>query len=227
VNTTLITGAGRGIGLSTARAFIAAGWRVLALDKQFGPEIAGKRVDFDLRNSGAIASLIEDLGEIHTLVNNAAVLYCDPFEAIPEEHRREILTVNLEAPAALIAALAPQMRQRRSGRIVNVSSVSAFTGHPDLWYGLTKAAILNLTKSWAKSLGPHGVLINAVAPGPTRTLMYEQLPETRRNDVMRAVYSGRVCEPEEVAASILWLGSESPEYINGVTLDVNNGSYPR
>jgi 3-oxoacyl-[acyl-carrier protein] reductase len=200
---------------------------VLALDKQFGPEIAGKRVDFDLRNSGAIASLIEDLGEIHTLVNNAAVLYCDPFEAIPEEHRREILTVNLEAPAALIAALAPQMRQRRSGRIVNVSSVSAFTGHPDLWYGLTKAAILNLTKSWAKSLGPHGVLINAVAPGPTRTLMYEQLPETRKNDVMRAVYSGRVCEPEEVAASILWLGSESPEYINGVTLDVNNGSYPR
>jgi NAD(P)-dependent dehydrogenase (short-subunit alcohol dehydrogenase family) len=227
VNTALITGAGRGIGLATAHAFIAAGWRVLALDKQFGREITGERVEFDLRNLEAIPLLMEKLGEIHTLVNNAAVLYCDPFDAIPEDHRREILTVNLEAPAALIAALAPQMRQRRSGRIVNVSSVSAFTGHPDLWYGLTKSAILNLTKSWAKAIGPYGVVVNAVAPGPTRTPMYEQLPQSRKDDVMRAVYSGRVCEPAEVAASILWLGSESPEYINGVTLDVNNGSYPR
>jgi 3-oxoacyl-[acyl-carrier protein] reductase len=227
VNTALITGAGRGIGLATARAFVAAGWRVLALDKQFGPEIVGERVDFDLRNSGAIPSFIEAIGEIHTLVNNAAVLYCDPYDAVPEAHRREILTVNLEAPAALIAAVAPQMRQRRSGRIVNVSSVSAFTGHPDLWYGLTKAAILNLTKSWAKALGPHGVIVNAVAPGPTRTRMYEQLPQSRKDDVMRAVYSGRVCEPDEVAATILWLGTASPEYVNGVTLDINNGSYPR
>jgi 3-oxoacyl-[acyl-carrier protein] reductase len=227
VNTALITGAGRGIGLATARAFVAAGWRVLALDKQFGPEIVGERVDFDLRNSGAIPSFIEAIGEIHTLVNNAAVLYCDPYDAVPEAHRREILTVNLEAPAALIAAVAPQMRQRRSGRIVNVSSVSAFTGHPDLWYGLTKAAILNLTKSWAKALGPHGVIVNAVAPGPTRTRMYEQLPQSRKDDVMRAVYSGRVCEPDEVAAAILWLGTASPEYVNGVTLDINNGSYPR
>ena len=227
MNTALITGAGRGIGLATARAFVAAGWRVLALDKQFGPEIVGERVDFDLRNSGAIPSFIEAIGEIHTLVNNAAVLYCDPYDAVPEAHRREILTVNLEAPAALIAAVAPQMRQRRSGRIVNVSSVSAFTGHPDLWYGLTKAAILNLTKSWAKALGPHGVIVNAVAPGPTRTRMYEQLPQSRKDDVMRAVYSGRVCEPDEVAAAILWLGTASPEYVNGVTLDINNGSYPR
>jgi 3-oxoacyl-[acyl-carrier protein] reductase len=227
VNTALITGAGRGIGLATARAFVAAGWRVLALDKQFGPEIVGERVDFDLRNSGAIPSFIEAIGEIHTLVNNAAVLYCDPYDAVPEAHRREILTVNLEAPAALIAAVAPQMRQRRSGLIVNVSSVSAFTGHPDLWYGLTKAAILNLTKSWAKALGPHGVIVNAVAPGPTRTRMYEQLPQSRKDDVMRAVYSGRVCEPDEVAAAILWLGTASPEYVNGVTLDINNGSYQR
>jgi len=227
VNTALITGAGRGIGLATARAFVAAGWRVLALDKQFGPEIVGERVDFDLRNSGAIPSFIEAIGEIHTLVNNAAVLYCDPYDAVPEAHRREILTVNLEAPAALSAAVAQQMRQRRSGRIVNVSSVSAFTGHPDLWYGLTKAAILNLTKSWAKALGPHGVIVNAVAPGPTRTRMYEQLPQSRKDDVMRAVYSGRVCEPDEVAAAILWLGTASPEYVNGVTLDINNGSYPR
>jgi len=229
MKTALITGAGRGIGLATARGFVKAGWRVIALDKDFSSfdlEEAD-RIEFDLRNLDRIAGLLENQGEIHTLVNNAGVLYCEPYDAIPEAHRREILTVNLEAPAALIAALAPQMKRRKDGRIVNVGSVAAFTGHPDLWYGITKAGILNLTKSWAKELGPHGVLVNAVAPGPTQTAMYDQLPASRKDGVMKSVYSGRVCRPEEVAAAIVWLGTACPEYVNGTTLDVNNGSYPR
>ena len=223
----LITGAARGIGFATAQAFLGAGWRVLALDKQFGGEVLGERVDFDLRNPAGIPKLVASLGEIDTLVNNAGVLYCEPYDAIPEGHRREILAVNLEAPAALIAALAPQMKKRRSGRIVNVASVAAFTGHPDLWYGIAKAGLLNLTKAWAKELGAHGVLVNAVAPGPTQTAMYDQLPQSRRDGVTRTVYSGRVGRPEEVAQAILWLGAQCPEYVSGTTLDVNNGSYPR
>lgn len=225
--TALITGAGRGIGMATAQAFLGAGWRVLSLDKLFGVDSPGERILFDLSGCEKIPGLIASLGDIDTLVNNAAVLYCDPYESIPADHRREILAVNLEAPNALIAALAPQMKARGAGRIVNVSSVSAFTGHPDLWYGITKAGVLNLTKSWAKALGGHGVLVNAVAPGPTVTVMYDQLPQSRKDDVMRAVYSGRPCTPEEVARVIFWLGSESPEYVNGATVDVNNGSYPR
>jgi 3-oxoacyl-[acyl-carrier protein] reductase len=227
MQTVLVTGAGRGIGRETARAFAAAEWRVLALDKQFGADIVGERVDYDLRNLAGIPALIASLGRVDTLVNNAAVLFCDPLEAIPDAHRQEILTVNLEAPSALIAALSPQWRERGAGRVVNVGSVSAFTGHPDLWYGISKAGLLNMTKSWARELGPHGVLVNAVAPGPTHTDMYEQLPQSRKDMVMRSVYSGRVCRPEEVAAAILWLGTTSPEYVNGTTLDVNNGSYPR
>ena len=223
----LVTGAGRGIGLATARHFAAAGWRVLSLDKEFGPDAVGERVAFDLMRRSEIPALIASVGDVDTLVNNAGVLHCDPIDAIPNAHRSEILAVNLEAPAALIAAAAPAMKARQSGRIVNVSSVSAFTGHPDLWYGITKAGLLNLTKSWARALGPHGVLVNAVAPGPTETRMYDQLPQSRRDDVMRSVYAGRVCKPQEVAAAIFWLGSECPEYINGSTLDVNNGSYPR
>jgi len=114
------------------------------------------------------------IGEVHTLVNNAGVLYCEPYDAIPEAHKREILAVNLEAPVALIGALSTPMVDRKGGRIVNVGSVAAFTGHPDLWYGITKAGLLNLTKSWA----------------------------TR-------------------------LGTASPDYLNGTTVDCNNGSYPR
>jgi 3-oxoacyl-[acyl-carrier protein] reductase len=223
----LVTGAGRGIGLATARAFLAAGWKVLALDKRFGGEVAGERVDYDLTDLAGIPALVARLGAIDTLVNNAGVLYCEPYDAIPEAHVAEIVTVNLRAPVALIEAVAPQMRKRKSGRIVNVGSVAAFTGHPDLWYGATKAALLNITKSYAGHLGRDGILVNAVAPGPTLTPMYEQLPQSRKDGVMRSVHAGRACTPEEVARVIVWLGSASPEYVSGSTVDVNSGSYPR
>lgn len=226
----LITGAGRGIGLHAARAFAGAGWQVLALDKDFSRcdlPLSVRRLQYDLTEVSGISALAGSLGAIDTLVNNAGVLYCEPYDSIPDAHRREIMAVNVEAPVALMLALAPQMTARKSGRIVNVGSVAAFTGHPDLWYGASKAALLNVTKSFAAWLGPQGVLVNAVAPGPTQTDMYQQLPQSRRDGVMRSVYSGRVCRPEEVAQTILWLGSACPEYVNGTTLDVNNGSYAR
>ncbi len=226
-STVLVTGAGRGIGFATARAFFDKGWKVFSLDKQFGGEVIGERVDYDLRDLAGMPNLIERLGTIDTLVNGAAVLFCDPYDAIPEENIAEILTVNLRAPVAMIEALAPQMRQRKSGRIINVGSVSAFTGHPDLWYGASKAALLNITKSYAGELGRSGVLVNAIAPGPTLTAMYDQLPQSRKDAVMRSVHVGRPCTPEEVARVILWLGTESPDYVSGTTVDVNSGSYPR
>jgi 3-oxoacyl-[acyl-carrier protein] reductase len=223
----LVTGAARGIGRATARLFVDAGWRVVALDKDEVALEKVERVRYDLQDLHGIPGMVERLGEIHVLVNNAGTLYCHPHDAFPERDALEILTVNLRAPVALIEALAPQMKRRRSGRIVNVASVSAFTGHPDLWYGATKAALVNITKSYAGYLGRDGILVNAVAPGPTLTDMYEQLPQSRKDAVMRAVYSGRPCQPEEVAQAIFWLGTASPAYLSGATIDVNNGSYPR
>jgi 3-oxoacyl-[acyl-carrier protein] reductase len=230
METALVTGAGRGIGLAAANWLIGRGRRVIALDKDFSEcPLTGEveRVKFDLQALNELPHVVEGLGDIHILVNNAATLYCHPHDAFPEEHVLEILTVNLRAPIALIAAVAPQMRRRRSGRIVNVASVAAFTGHPDLWYGATKAALVNITKSYAGYLGADGILVNAVAPGPTRTAMYEKLPQSRKDSIMRSVYSGRACSPEEVADAIGWLATESPAYLSGATIDVNNGSYPR
>ena len=226
----LVTGAGRGIGLAAAKLFLGAGFRVIALDKDFSASDLPKpaeRITYDLQDIDGIPGLVSRLGEIDVLVNNAGTLYCHPHDAFPATDALEIITVNLRAPVALIEALAPQMRKRKAGRIVNVGSVAAFTGHPDLWYGATKAGLLNITKSYAGYLGKDGILVNAVAPGPTLTDMYEQLPQSRKDAVMRSVYSGRPCTPEEVAQTIFWLGSTAPAYISGATLDVNNGSYPR
>src|SRR5205085_3354515 len=175
---------------------------VIALDKDFSacdlPK-AAERVTYDLQDLDGIAALIARLGEIDVLVNNAGTLYCHPHDAFPAKDAVEIITVNLRAPVALIEAVAPQMKKRKAGRIVNVGSVAAFTGHPDLWYGATKAGLLNITKSYASELGPHAVLVNAVAPGPTHTEMYEQLPQSRKDMVGRSVYSGRPAQPREVA----------------------------
>lgn len=232
MSTVLVTGAARGIGQATAELFLRREHQVIGLDRDWKQSKLAdhdnlRRVDFDLQNVADIRAMTADLPAIDTLVNNAGVLYVPPHDEFPVAQRREIIAVNLEAPAELIESLTPTMKQNGGGRIVNVASVAAFTGHPDLWYGITKAGILNMTKAYARFLGSAGVLVNAVAPGPTKTDMYEQLPQSRKDSVMASVYSGRVCLPEEVAEAIFWLGTESPGYVNGATIDVNDGSYPR
>jgi 3-oxoacyl-[acyl-carrier protein] reductase len=239
----LITGAGRGIGEATALQFYQHGWQVTVVDKEFPTDVLPKGVEkicYDLTDLSGIPELSASMGEVHTVVNNAGVLHCPPTDGLPngtlnytEDQVMEILTVNLRAPVALAEAFSPQMITRASntgsvgGRIVNVASVSAFTGHPDLWYGASKAAIANATKSLASQLGQHRVLVNCVAPGLTRTRMFDALPQTRKDAMAQLSYAGRAATVDEIAATICWLGSDSPEYVNGTILDVNNGFYPR
>lgn len=231
MKTVLITGGNKGIGLETTRLFRANGYRVLVLARDFSdPALAADGVvpvRFDLTEVEAIPQLVAGLGPIDILINNAGVMYSLPFDAYPVEKVQRMIRLNLEAPVALIGAVAKGMVARGGGRVVNNASIAGEIGHPDLWYGITKAGLINVTKSFAKLLGPQGVVINAVAPGPVETEMLKVIPEERKKAIKAAVYTNRFARPEEVAATMYWLATDAPEYINGSCIDINNGAFPR
>ena len=225
MKTALVTGAGRGIGLATAKALSAAGLRVIALDREFPEKSSG--VTYDLENLQGIPALVESLGAIDILVNNAGVQTAVSIERYTDAARRRILRVNLEAPVELIRALSKQMIERKSGRIVNVASVAAFTAHTDLWYGVTKAGVVSFTRSFASYLGPHGIQVNAVAPGPVETELLRKAQPERIEQLMRNAYTRRTGKPEEIAEAIRWLALDAPVVLNGAVIDVTDGCYLR
>jgi NAD(P)-dependent dehydrogenase (short-subunit alcohol dehydrogenase family) len=220
LKTALVTGAGRGIGRAAADALQKAGLRVLRLDVQ--GEIA-----YDLTNLAGIPKLVDSLGEIDVLVNNAGVQNAVSIDKYTDEQRARILRINLEAPVELIRAASKQMIARKSGRIVNLASIAAYTPHTDLWYGVTKAGVVSFTRSFASYLGPHGIQVNAVAPGPIDTPLLDKAQPERVEQLMKAVYTRRKGKPEEVAEAIRWLAVDAPPILNGAVIDVTDGSFLR
>lgn len=220
MKTALVTGAASGIGHATAEALQKSGFRVLRLDLQ-------GEISYDLAHLAGIPKLIDSLGEIHVLVNNAGVQNAVSIENYSEEQRKRILRINLEAPVELIRAVSKQMVERASGRIVNLASVAAYTAHTDLWYGVTKAGVVSFTRSFAALLGPKGIQINAVAPGPIDTPLLDRAQPERVEQLMKLVYTRRKGRPEEVAEAIRWLAVDAPVIINGAVIDVTDGSVLR
>lgn len=228
----LITGGNKGIGLETAKLFIKNGYKTFILGRDFSSfpfsnNLNIETIEFDLREINKIPQLINEIGDIDVLVNNAGIMNSLPYDNYPTEKQEDIVKINLKAPVTLITEFSKRMIRKKHGRIVNVTSIAGEIGHPDLWYGITKAGIINMTRSFAKILGPKGIVINCVAPGPVETDMLSMIPLERRETLLKNVVSGRFARPEEIAKTIFWLSSESPEYINGVCIDINNTAYFR
>jgi len=221
----LITGGNKGIGLALTKLFLDHGDRVLVVARDFkdftyADEVT--RIEYDLTNIENIPKLIAKLGKIDTLINNAGVMYSLPFNDYPQEKVSSMLKLNLEAPVKLIE----ECVKAGVTRVVNNASVAGYTGHPDIWYGMTKAALINATKSFAKIFRGK-VVINAVAPSPVDTDMQKVNTPERKEAFKKSVITGRFATAEEVAETMFWLATTSPEYINGTTIDINNGSYMR
>ncbi len=231
--TVLITGGNKGIGLALCRKFLAgAGYRLVVVARDFSDFALAEdeRVDcipFDLSEIAAIPELVKSIGQVDILINNAGIMHALPYDAYPEEKKEGIMRLNIEAPVALIREVAPGMIAQNFGRIVNNASIAGEIGHPDIWYGISKAGMINMTKSFAKILGSQGIVINAVAAGPVETDMLAVIPQARKKAIKEAVYTGRFALPEEVAEPMYWLATHCPEYINGTCIDINNGAFPR
>ena len=223
MKTALVTGAASGIGRAVFELFEKSGIKVIALDRE---KIPGG-ITYDLTDLAGIPKLIDSLGEIDILVNNAGVQNAVSIENYSEEQRRRILRINLEAPVELIRALSKQMLKRRSGRIVNLASVAAYTAHTDLWYGVTKAGVVSFTRSFAALLGPQGIQVNAVAPGAIDTPLLDRAQPERVAQLMKAAYTRRKGRPDEVAEAIRWLAMDAPEIVNGAVIDITDGCFLR
>jgi len=223
VKTALVTGAASGIGRAVSVLFEKSGFTVISLDKEKIPN----GITYDLTDLAGIPKLIDSLGEIDVLVNNAGVQNAVPIEKYSEEQRRRILRINLEAPVELIRAVSKQMVKRRSGRIVSLASVAAYTAHTDLWYGVTKAGVVSFTRSFAALLGPQGIQVNAVAPGAIDTPLLDRAQPERVAQLMKAAYTRRKGRPEEVAEAIRWLAMDAPEIVNGAVIDITDGCFLR
>ena len=230
--TALITGGNKGIGLEVTRMLIESGHDVFVIARDFSTfELSGHpqvtAIPYDLTDVPGIGALVETMGSVDILINNAGVMYSLPYDAYPDEKTESILNLNIKTPVALIGEVSKSMIANGSGRIVNNASIAAHIGHPDVWYGITKAGLLNATKSFAKLLGPKGIVINAVAPGPVETDMLAVIPDDRKKTILETVISGRFATTSDVAKAIFWLATECPAYINGTCIDVNNGAFLR
>lgn len=228
----LITGGNKGIGLETTRLFLENNYKVIVVARdytnfEFNDNDNVEKIKYDLSNVEGIKDLVDKIGHIDILVNNAGIMNSIPYDSYPKADMEKLMNINLYAPIEFIKHTSKSMINAKSGRIVNTASVAGQIGHPDIWYGVSKAGIINATKSFAKLLGEHGIVVNCVAPGPVETDMLNVIPEQRKNSIKSNVFTDRFAKPEEVAKAIFWLATDCPEYINGTCIDINNGAFLR
>jgi NAD(P)-dependent dehydrogenase (short-subunit alcohol dehydrogenase family) len=235
----LVTGAARGIGLATARRFLAEGWRVALLDIErelLNDAVASlKQADHTLALpcdvsdaagvAAAVAAVEKRFGRLDALVNNAGVAVFAPLLETSDADWSRILAVNLTGPFLCAKAAAPLMREHGGGAIVNITSISAVRASTlRSAYGTSKAGLAHLTKQLAVELASLGIRVNAVAPGPVDTAMAKAVHTAAiRADYHDAIPLNRYGLEEELAEAIFFLASERASYITGQILAVDGG----
>lgn len=234
----IITGAASGFGAAMTRRFVREGARVLACDRdagaleRLGSEVgsdAVRTMQVDVSRSGEVAAMIEEaiavLGKVDILINNAGISPKKEFLEYTEEDWDAVASVNLKGEFLCARAVCEHMMANRAGRIINLSSSAwrsgGFAG--GVPYTAAKAGVIGLTRALAKTLGPYGITVNAIAPGPSATQMTDAWLEEWSKSFLQHIPLGRVGEPEDIANAALFLASDEAAYITGICLDVNGG----
>lgn len=232
----LVTGAAQGIGKAIADKLREDGHDVIGVDRQEGVEQT-----LDLSNLDAIPAFIGGLAECpQILVNAAGICLTRPFFEVEQPGFARMQAINVQAPLALMQAVAARLiKEEKPGSFVNITSNSAFMPKLEqLDYAATKAALISITKSAALSLGPHGIRVNAVAPGITNTPLTQGIAQQRAEirgvspeETLAPVVNGlplkRMAEPLEIAQVVAFLASDAASYVTGQTYVVDGGQWMR
>lgn len=229
--TALITGASRGIGAACARAFSERGDRVIinyinsdeAADS-LAQELGGLAVRADVADSGQVEQMFEAAGPVDILVCSAGVSLLKLFTDTSEKEWRGLMDTNLGGVINCCQAAAPHMIRQKFGRIVIISSVWGVTGAScEAVYSASKAALIGLTKSLAKELGPSGITVNCVAPGVIDTDMNAGLTPDVREELITCTPLGCIGTPQDVAGLVRFLASDEARFITGQVIGVDGG----
>ena len=238
----IVTGGAGGIGGALTRALLEEGAAVVCADRCAPAHVEGGRLrtaELDVTRGADVRRLVREVveaeGRVDLLVNVAGVVSFGSAESLSEEEWDRVLDVNLKGTFLCCQAVIEPMRRQRYGRIVNLGSVvGKNAGNARPWlapqeqevasnaaYGASKAAVHAITGFLAKELAPHGITVNAVAPGPIATAMTTAFPEALRE----LIPVGRMGNLDDVVRAILFLGSRESGFVNGEVLDVNGGMW--
>lgn len=234
--TVLVTGASRGIGRAVAQAFAQQGARVAGTGTHTQ---SAQSICDDLGDCGhgfvmnvtdqasvdaALSDIKERFGDIDILVNNAGITRDNLFLRLKEDDWLDVIDTNLNSLYRVTKPVVRQMIKRRSGRIVNISSIISVMGNlGQTNYAATKAGMIGFSKSLAREVATRGVTVNVVAPGFIETDMTRELDDEQRQALMAQVPVGFLGQPEDVANAVIFLASDTAKYITGETIHVNGG----
>ena len=236
----LVTGASRGIGQAVAVELAKAGADVIvnyigneavAQETVEKVEALGRKalkIKADVGNADEVQAMVDEahaaFGHIDVLVNNAGITRDGLLIRMKDSDWDDVLNINLKGVYLVSKAVAKLMVKQRSGRIINMTSVSGVTGNVgQANYAAAKAGVIGLTKTCAKELAARGITVNAVAPGFIETAMTDVLPEKIKEGIAATVPLDRMGQPEEIAGVVTFLASDFASYITGQVLNVDGG----
>ena len=234
----VITGAGRGIGAAIAKKLFNEGCQIVILDineasamecaqsiDPTGSRSLGLSCDVSSQESvrQAVSRIIEKFETVDILVNNAGITKDSMFHKMSLEKWQAVIDVNLTGTFLITNAVVPYMREKKQGRIINISSTSAYGNIGQSNYAASKAGILGLTKTLARELGRYGITVNAIEPGVIETDMLKSVPQNIKDGWLSMMPLARMGQPEDIANAVCFFASDEASFVTAVELPVCGG----